>query len=89
MTSAHSIKPSRIAALIVAALSACASSALALRAAEVNAVGFADRNKVVEPGPNPLIVKAQVLLSRRSVSPGVIDGVDGESLRKAVCSFRR
>ncbi|PZO01423.1 MAG: hypothetical protein DCF30_07415 [Hyphomicrobiales bacterium] len=31
----------------------------------------------------------QVLLSRRSVSPGVIDGIDGENFRKAVAQFRR
>jgi lipoprotein-anchoring transpeptidase ErfK/SrfK len=41
------------------------------------------------PGANPFIAKAQILLSRRSVSPGVIDGVDGENFRKAVAQFRR
>lgn len=89
MTSAHLIKHSRIAVLIVAALTVGASSALALTAAEVNAVGFADRNKLVERGPHPFIVKAQVLLSRRSISPGVIDGFDGENFRKAIAQFRR
>jgi lipoprotein-anchoring transpeptidase ErfK/SrfK len=39
--------------------------------------------------PDPFIAKAQVLLSRRSISPGVIDGVDGENYRKAVAQFRR
>nr|WP_244642195.1 L,D-transpeptidase [Chelatococcus reniformis] len=39
--------------------------------------------------PDPFIAKAQVLLSRRSISPGVIDGVDGENYRKAIAQFRR
>ncbi len=35
------------------------------------------------------IVKAQVLLDRRSISPGVINGHDGENFRKALAQFRR
>src|SRR5208337_3464410 len=35
------------------------------------------------------IVKIQVLLARRSISPGEIDGVDGENFRKAISEFRR
>ncbi|SEG76616.1 L,D-transpeptidase family protein [Bosea lathyri] len=71
-----------------------ASAALALTADQVNAVGFVDRQVVdrdtqSKAGPDPFIVKAQVLLSRRSISPGVIDGVDGENFRKAVAQFRR
>jgi lipoprotein-anchoring transpeptidase ErfK/SrfK len=34
------------------------------------------------------IVKAQILLDRRSISPGVIDGHDGENFRKALAQFR-
>ncbi|HEV7318785.1 MAG TPA: L,D-transpeptidase [Ensifer sp.] len=89
MKLSHSSKPAGLAALVVAAMTTWTSPALALTATEINAVNFADRNKVVEPGPNPFIVKAQVLLSRRSVSPGVIDGFDGENFRKAVAQFRR
>lgn len=89
MKSAHSNKPAGLAALVITALAAWTWTAQALTATEINAVTFAERNKDFEPGPNPFIIKAQVLLSRRSVSPGVIDGVDGENFRKAVAQFRR
>ena len=89
MSPAYSSRIAKTAAVMVAVLAAFTSSALALTAAEVNAVTFADRNAAVAPGANPFIVKAQILLSRRSVSPGVIDGVDGENFRKAVAQFRR
>lgn len=70
-------------------LAALASPAIALTADQVNAATFADRYKKAAVGPDPLVVKAQILLSRRSVSPGVIDGVDGENFRKAVAQFKR
>ena len=89
MTPAHSSRIAKTAAVMVAVLAAFTSPVLALTATEVNAVTFADRNAAVAPGANPFIVKAQILLSRRSVSPGVIDGVDGENFRKAVAQFRR
>jgi lipoprotein-anchoring transpeptidase ErfK/SrfK len=88
MISVHTYKIAKTAA-IIAVLAAFSSPALSLTAAEVNAVTFAERNAAVAPGASPFIVKAQVLLSRRSVSPGVIDGVDGENFRKAVAQFRR
>lgn len=75
--------------LAAAVLASWASPATALTADEVNGVIFADRTKQAAPGPNPFVVKAQILLSRRSISPGVIDGVDGENFRKAVAQFRR
>ena len=89
MTPAHPNRITKTAAVMVTVLAAFTSPVLALTAAEVNAVTFADRNAAVAPGANPFIVKAQILLSRRSVSPGVIDGVDGENFRKAVAQFRR
>ena len=77
---------------LVAAFAVAASfsaPAQALTAQEVNGALFATEGKPPDAGPDPFIVKAQVLLSRRSISPGVIDGVDGENFRKAVAQFRR
>jgi lipoprotein-anchoring transpeptidase ErfK/SrfK len=89
MTATTSHRPNLWTIVLAAALASLAWPALGLTADEVNAVTFADRGRQAAPGPNPFIVKAQVLLSRRSISPGVIDGVDGENFRKAVAQFRR
>lgn len=56
---------------------------------EINGAMLAKRAMVDREGLNPFIVKAQILLGRRSISPGVIDGLDGENFRKAVAQFRR
>ncbi len=69
------------------------SPAMALTPDQVNVATLAAYRKHetegAKGGPDPFIVKAQVLLSRRSISPGVIDGLDGENFRKAVAQFRR
>ena len=55
-----------------------------LTAEAVNEAQFPGRKK---EGIDPVILKAQVLLDRQRFSPGVIDGRDGDNLRKAIAAF--
>lgn len=61
----------------------------ALTAHEVNKATLSRDLRKKTTRPDPSILKAQVLLSRRGVSPGLIDGRDGENYRKAIAQFRR
>lgn len=75
--------------LLALSLIVGAGPVLALDAEAINRATLAEPVVEAQTGPDPFIVKAQILLSRRSISPGVIDGLDGENFRKAVAQFRR
>lgn len=47
------------------------------------------RKTATKKGPDARVIKAQVLLDRRRLSPGVIDGYDGDNFRKAMAELRR
>ena len=49
----------------------------------VNAAMF-DGNPLPEEGQSPIVLKLQVLLDRAGFSPGVIDGVMGDNVEKAI-----
>lgn len=81
----------RLAILVLLPLSIGLASwpAAALTPEQIDGARFEDQKRQARKDLDPFIVKAQVLLSRRSISPGQIDGRDGDNLRKAVAQFRR
>jgi peptidoglycan hydrolase-like protein with peptidoglycan-binding domain len=59
--------------------------AASLNADAINKATFETGGK----GGSAVLIKAEVLLDRAGFSPGVIDGRDGENLKKAVRAFQR
>ncbi|WP_262330245.1 L,D-transpeptidase [Bosea sp. BH3] len=78
-----------ISALLAMSATLAPLPAFALSGAEIDSARFEANKPRKDKGIDPFIVKAQVLLSRRSISPGVIDGRDGDNFRKAIAQFRR
>jgi len=72
---------------IAEAIEDAASGALTMEA--VNAAEFVEGEQApeVKGKPDPLILKTQVLLDRAHASPGVIDGLKGENVEKAIRAF--
>jgi len=64
-----------------------AAAAEKLTAESVNDAEFSDYNQNVA-GPSAAIVKVQVMLDRANISPGVIDGWYGQSVKKALEVFQ-
>lgn len=77
------------AALLCGCVLLAPAAANALTTDEVNHAGRPAATKSKPTRPNASIVKAQVLLARQGVSPGEIDGLDGDNYRKAIDQFRR
>lgn len=81
------MRASILAAACAALFALAAPPAVAISADEINEATFDDRGS--GEGLSAFVAKAQALLGRRSISPGVIDGLDGDNYRKALAQFRR
>ena len=63
--------------------------AFAFSVDQINQAVFEAARRPPNNTADPFLVKAQVLLGRRGISPGVVDGIDGENFHKAIAQFRR
>ncbi|EJC78973.1 hypothetical protein Rleg4DRAFT_0553 [Rhizobium leguminosarum bv. trifolii WSM2297] len=75
--------------LLALAISVGGAAARELRPEEINNASIASlgAEKRSPTDPDPAIVRLQVLLDRAGASPGVIDGLSGENVNKAVAGF--
>lgn len=54
----------------------------------INSAAFSEPLAAPAEGqPDPFIIRVQILLDRAQISPGAIDGIPGENLKKAVGSY--
>jgi lipoprotein-anchoring transpeptidase ErfK/SrfK len=75
--------------LLALAFSVGGAAARELRPEEINTASIASigTEKLAPGDPDSAIVRLQVLLDRAGSSPGVIDGLSGENVDKAVAGF--
>ncbi|ACS55797.1 ErfK/YbiS/YcfS/YnhG family protein [Rhizobium leguminosarum bv. trifolii WSM1325] len=75
--------------LLALTISVGGASARELRPEAINSASIAsfEAGKPKPADPDPAIVRLQVLLDRAGSSPGVIDGLSGENVDKAVAGF--
>ncbi|MBY5698987.1 L,D-transpeptidase [Rhizobium leguminosarum] len=75
--------------LLALAFSVGGAAARELRPEDLNTASIASigTEKLAPGDPDPAIVRLQVLLDRAGSSPGVIDGLSGENVDKAVAGF--
>ena len=69
-----------------ASANAAAIDAQVINSAALQAITAQASSKTLAV-PDPAIVKLQILLDRAGVSPGVIDGLNGSNLQKAIAGF--
>ncbi len=91
MTTGSAFSSACAAALAVAVL--CGNpvearrAAPTLSAADINEAQFAEANPRKQT--SAILLRAEVLLDRLAISPGLIDGRPGENVRKAIAEFQR
>jgi lipoprotein-anchoring transpeptidase ErfK/SrfK len=75
--------------LLALAISVGGAAAREFRPEAINTASIASigAEKPAPADPDPAIVRLQVLLDRAGASPGVIDGLSGENVNKAVAGF--
>jgi len=79
-----------LAALVLGGACCAANAAARLSADAINSATPVGWKEDPEAGtPDPLIIRVQVLLDRAHISPGVIDGLPGDNLSKAIRTFEQ